>query len=214
MKIRIVGSWVVLSLMLSGCPVNEGGGNQANAGAVQGCIAGAVAFGAIAVILGKNSKTTGKSAAAGCLAGAIVGYQIAQRTQRYADANKALDEEARINRQLAVDLSQRNKQLEANIAGYKKEIASIRASKLSAQDKKLQLTEMKKIVNAQKINAQKLLANLNKEIVAAKRNKNTYSKKSSATEKKKWQNEIVQLEQQRSLLNQKVNTLQAIGGSL
>lgn len=215
MKIKVVGSWLVLSLVLSGCPINPGGeSNKSGEFALQGCIAAALAVAIIQKLRGEDADTIRRSAFIGCAAGALAGYIVGKRTEEYANENAALEGETRTNIAHTQGLRENNKKIEANIQGYKKEIASIRASKLSQQEKKQQLAETKKTVAQQAAKAKSSLTALNKDIATARKTQRKYNRKWTPVQKKQSNNEIIALERERSVLNQKVNTLTAIGGSL
>lgn len=218
MKIKVIGSWIILSLLVSGCetlPSNTssgGGSNKAATFGLQGCIAGALLGG----LLTRNSDKDKRRNAIflGCAAGALAGYTVGTRTQEYANENAALDAESARNREVAQALRDNNRRLEANIQNYKKEIASIRASKVSNQEKRKQLAETKKIVTQQANKAKATLRSVNDDLIIARRNKTKYSRKAPPARKKQWDQEIVALEREKSILTQKVNTLTAIGNSL
>lgn len=221
MKIKVVGMWVILSLIISGCATvpSSGGNGSGNSGpnksttfAWQACLTGAILGG----LLTRNSDTDKRRNAIflGCAAGALAGYIVGQRTQEYANANAALDAESARNRQVAQALRDNNRKLESNIQNYKREIASIRSSKVSNQEKQKQLAETKKIVGQQAAKARTTLKSVSDDLVIARRNKNKYSRQAPPARKKQWDQEIVALEREKSILTQKVNTLMAIGNSL
>ena len=225
-NLMIFCSSLVISTSLVSCASTGGAGapSKTQAFALQGCGAGAVAGGLLGLISGGDKVL--KGAALGCGLGAIIGYSIGKRTQKYVDAEQAMDAEIARNQQNTRELKSYNGKLAQGIRTYQNKINTIRAAKIDASAKQIQLANVKSTAQKQLNKAQSALNSVNKEIVVAKKQQVTYTTKTVVVEAKpakvkkrannnaKWKAEIANLEKEKNILNKHVKSLTALSSSI
>lgn len=186
--------------------------------AMQGCMAGG--FGAAALVYMKkfgDRDAKDKAVIAGmmgCMAGAVIGHQIARKTQTYADAQTAADKEIAQNKKSTKQLKKYNSRLATNISDYEQQIETIRNSSISENEKNNNLTKTKEIVNKQKTKAESSLVSVEEELVISESVFAEYSAKSQEEDTSKWKVQIVALTEERTILSNHVQTLNALDASI
>lgn len=186
--------------------------------AVQGCMAGG--FGAAALVYMKafgDRDAKDKAVIAGmmgCMAGAVIGHQIARKTQTYVDAHTAADKEIAQNKKSTMQLKNYNTTLANNISDYEQQIETIKNSALAQSERNKNLAETKKIVNKQSKKAGSSLASVENELVIAKNVFDEYSAEGEAEDVSTWETQIAALSEERTILSNHVQTLSALDASI
>lgn len=186
--------------------------------AVQGCMAGG--FGAAALVYMKafgDRDAKDKAVIAGmlgCMAGAVIGHQIARKTQTYVDAHTAADQEIAQNKKNTQQLKKYNTTLANNISDYEQQIDTIRTSSLAQNEKTKNLAKTKSIVSKQKAKAKSSLNSVEKELVVAENVYAEYSAESEQEQSNEWQTQMAALSEERMILSSHVQTLSALDASI
>ncbi len=205
-----------ITIAISGCV--QTGDTKSKQYAVQGCAVGALGAGLVTYLANLNDKDAKKKAAIagmlGCMAGAVVGYQVGKRTEVYADAQHAARSELARNGEHTNKLRQHNAQLAQNIEDYNKQVSMIKDSNISEQEKMKNLKETKEIVAKQRESATDSLKSAEADIAEAKNQYNTYQAKTTPQDKIKWEAEIADYEQEKEILSGHVSTLNALDASI
>ena len=183
--------------------------------AIQGCAVGGLATGVATYVLGGfDMEKAAIAAALGCMAGAVVGYHIAKRTEEYTDAQDAARSEIARNEKQTEELRQYNAQLAQNVEDYNKQISTIKGSNLSEQEKMEDLKKTKEIVAKQQMKATDSLRNVEVDITDAKKQYKTHKAEATTEDKNKWQAEIASYEKEKAILSEHVSTLNALDASI
>lgn len=209
-----ISTSIFIATALSACSVSGGPGKSKQKEYVtQGCIGGGIIGAVAASVLGSSEKA-GKAALFGCGLGAVVGYQIAQRTDKYVDANKAISTETQRNINTVKLVKGNNKKLAARITKYKTTLNSIKYSKISEQGKKRELAKVSSALKKQLAMSSNNLSSVQQEL---KVTRGLYSKyKKSVPENKSitYKNKISELEQEKNILSKHVQSLNAMNASI
>jgi len=183
--------------------------------AVQGCAIGGMTAGALAYVLdGFDVETAAIAGALGCMAGAVVGYQVGKRTEEYTDAQNAARSEIARNEEQTVGLRKYNAQLAQNVEDYNKQISKIKGSNLSEEEKKENLEKTREIVAEQRMKANDALKNVEVDIADARKQYKTHQAEATTQDKKKWQAELASYEKEKKILSEHVSTLNALDASI
>ena len=185
---------------------------------VQGCLAGGTAAGVVTYVVNWNDENARKKAliasALGCMAGAVIGFKIGERTEEYANATQAAEAETARNKDTVDRLHQYNASLEVNINDYKKQIQNIKDTKMTAQEKQDSLKKTKKIVSDQQAKAKEAVTETEQELNKTREQYAKYKRSLNSAEASGWQEEIASLEQEKLILSRHVNTLNALDASI
>lgn len=208
-----------IAILQSGCAgMEKTGDTKSKQYSVQGCVAGGAVAGILTYITQSdedNALTKSLVASAlGCMAGAVIGLEIGKRTEKYADAQQAAESETVRNKETLARLQQYNSSLEVNISDYEKQIAKIKDSNLTAQEKQESLAKTKKIVVEQRAKAGTALSNTEDELIAAKQQYEAFKDSLNAPATDQWEQQLASLEQEKRILSQHVNTLNALDASI
>ena len=183
--------------------------------AVQGCAIGGMTAGALAYVLdGFDMETAAIAGALGCMAGAVVGYQVGKRTEEYTDAQNAARSEIARNEEQTEGLQKYNTQLAQNVEDYNKQISKIKDSNLSEEEKKENLDKTREIVAEQRMKANNALKNVEVDIAVARKQYKTHQAEATTQDKKKWQAELASYEKEKQILSGHVSTLNAMDASI
>ena len=183
--------------------------------AVQGCAIGGMTAGALAYVLdGFDMETAAIAGALGCMAGAVVGYQVGKRTEEYTDAQNAARSEIARNEEQTEGLQKYNAQLAQNVEDYNKQISKIKGSNLSEEEKKENLEKTRGIVAEQRMKANNALTNVEVDIADARKQYKIYQAEATTQDKKKWQAELASYEKEKQILSEHVGTLNALDASI
>jgi len=210
---------IAITIAISGCA--QTGGTKSKNYDVQGCVAGGLAAGLFTYYLNRDDADATKKAAIagvlGCMAGAIIGYEVEKRTMVYADAQDAARSELARNQEETEKLKQYNAQVSQNIKDYKKQISEIKEVNYSEQEKKDKLKEVNDIVSKQRIKTTDALTNVEADIAVAMKQYKTYQAQASSSDRDKWSAEIASYQQEKAILTEHVgelNTLYATGATI
>jgi len=202
-----------IAIALPGCA--QMGETKSKQYAIQGCAIGGMTAGALAYVLdGFDIETATIAAALGCMAGAVVGYQVGKRTEEYADAHVAARSEITRNEEQIEGLRQYNAQLAQNVKDYNEQISTIKGSSLDEQEKMESLKKTKEIVANQRMKATDSLKNVELDIADAKKHYKTHQAEATSQDKKKWQAELASYEKEKKILSEHVSTLNALDASI
>lgn len=205
-----------ITIAASGCA--QTGDTKSKQYALQGCAVGALVAGLVAYYKNPDDKDAKKKAVIasmlGCMAGAVVGYQVGKRTEEYADAQDAARSEIARNEAQTEGLRQYNAQLALNIEDYNKQLSTIKDSNLSVQDKMEKLKDTNEVVAKQRMKATDSLTSVEADIAEAKKQYNTHQAEATPQDKNKWQAEIASYEQEKEILSDHVSTLNALDTSI
>jgi len=213
---------IAITLVVSGCAQTGGTRTQESKNYdVQGCIAGGLAAGLAVYVINFGEedalKKTAIAGALGCMAGAVIGYQVEKRTQAYVDAQQAARAELARNEQETEKLEQYNAQLAQNIEDYKQQINDIKQVNYSEQEKKDKLQQVNDIVARQRTKATDALASVEADISDAMEQFDTHKADASPQDRDLWSAELASYEQEKQILTEYVgelNTLYAAGASI
>jgi len=207
---------MAITIAASGCA--QMGESKSKQYAAQGCAVGALAAGVVAYYMNRDDKDAKKKAVIasmlGCMAGAVVGYQVGERTEEYADAQEAARSEIARNEEQTAGLRQYNAQLAQNIEDYNKQVSTIKDSNLSEQEKEEGLKKTNEIVAQQRMKATDSLSSVAADFSEAKKQYKTHQAEAAPQDKKKWQTEIASYEQEKKILSEHVSTLSALDASI
>jgi septal ring factor EnvC (AmiA/AmiB activator) len=211
-----VSIFTVVALLTTSCAQIEK--SKKSQYSVQGCVAGGLGAGIIAYVKNRGDDDSKEKVAIasmlGCMAGAVAGYHIGQRTEEYADAQSAARTEIKRNEKHLSEIKQYNAQLAQNIEDYRKEINMIKDSKLQQHEKKENLSKTMEIASKQRVKARESLNTLNEEIVLAKKQYNTYKASVESVDKGNWEVRLVGLEEEKEILASHVNSLNNLDASI
>jgi gas vesicle protein len=207
----------LISLSLFACATTGGSGasNKSAQFTAEGCLAGGLVGGLIGALVDDDKVLEG--ALLGCAAGAIYGFHIADRTTKYANAEQAMDTEISRNRENAQQLKNYNAKLAQGINSYRAEITKVRNAKSAQGVKQKSLKNIKQNLNKQLTKAKSALSSLEKELVAAKKQRKVYRDKVKVVrvnDDKKWQSQIASLEKEKNILSKHVTSLTALNASI
>jgi len=208
------GSALFLSIFLSACSASGGPGKSKQKTYVtQGCIGGGILGAVAASTLGSGSDAT-KGAAFGCGIGAIIGYQIAKRTDKYVDANSAISAETQRNINTVNLVKNNNQKLANRIKKYKTTLNTIKYSKITEEAKK---RELARISNSLKEQLEMSSSNLNSVQEELKVTRNLYTKYKVAVPKvnsNTYKTKISELEKEKDILSRHVRSLNAMNANI
>jgi uncharacterized protein YlxW (UPF0749 family) len=207
----IIGT--AIAIAVPGCA--QMGESKSKRYAVQGCAIGGMTAGALAYVLdGFDVETAAIAGALGCMAGAVVGYQVGKRTEEYTDAQNAATSEIARNEEQTQGLQKYNAQLAQNIEDYNKQISTIKGSNLSEGEKKENLEKTREIVAEQRMKAADSLTTVETDISEAKKQYSSHQAEATTQDKNKWQAEIASYEKEKEILSGHVSTLNALDASI
>lgn len=207
----------LISLSLVACATTGGPGasNKPAQFTAEGCLAGGLVGGLIGALIDDDKVLEG--ALLGCAAGAIYGFHIADRTTKYANAEQAMDAEISRNRENAEQLKNYNAKLAQGINSYREQITKIRNATSAQSVKQKGLENIKQNLNKQLTKAKSALSSVEKELVAAKKQRKIYRDKVKVVrvnDDKKWQSQITSLEKEKGILSKHVTSLTALNASI
>ena len=202
--LKSIGSSLAIGVLIVGCSASGGPGKSKQKEYVtQGCIGGGV-LGAVAATAIGSGENAGKAAIFGCGIGAVIGYQIAKRTDKYVDAGKAIATETQRNINTVNLVKGNNRKLAARITKYKTILNSIKYSKMSEQGKKRELTNISSSLKKQLTMSSSNLSSVQQELKVTRglyfKYKKSVPKNKSAT----YKNKISELEQEKNILSKHV----------
>lgn len=204
-------------LAITGCASNSERSTSENY-SVQGCLAGGLGAGALAYLVNigdaEQEEKTAIAMAVGCMGGAIVGYEVAKRTEQYADAQQAAQAETARNNQHVAQLRQVNQRLEENIADYNQQIAKIESSTFNAKEKQKQKLKIKEYVGKQLNQSQASLAVVEQELSDSYLEYQNFEAVAQQQERDLWLEQIESLESEKDILSGHVTTLNALDSSI
>lgn len=209
-----IGGSLAIGILVVGCSASGGPGKSKQREYVtQGCIGGGI-LGAVAATALGSGENAGKAAVFGCGLGAIIGYQIAQRTDKYVDANKAISSETQRNINTVNLVRNNNRKLATRITKYKTALNSIKYSKMSEEGKKHELTAVSDSLKKQLTMSTNNLTSVQQELKITRglysKYKNSVPQDKSAT----YQNKISELEQEKNILSKHVQSLNAMNATI
>ena len=209
-----IGTSIFIAIFLTACSASGGPGKSKQKEYVtQGCIGGGV-LGAVAATAIGSGENAGKAAVFGCGIGAVIGYQIAKRTDKYVDAGKAIATETQRNINTVNLVKGNNRKLAARITKYKTILNSIKYSKMSEQAKKRELTNISSSLKKQLAMSSSNLSSVQQELKVTRglyfKYKKSVPKNKSAT----YKNKISELEQEKNILSKHVQSLNAMNASI
>jgi hypothetical protein len=212
---------IAITLAISGCAQTGETRTESKNYDVQGCVTVGLAAGLLtyAINFGEEDalKKTAIASVLGCMAGAVIGYQVEKRTQEYADAQEAARGEFARNQEETEKLKQYNAQLAQNIEDYKKQISDIKQVSYTEQERKDKLKEVNDIVASQRAKAADALTSVETDIAEAMKQYDTYKTQASPQDRDLWSAEIASYQQEKQILTEYVgelNTLYATGATI
>jgi len=208
-------STLLLSAFIVACSASGGPGkSKQKEFATQGCIGGGI-LGAVAVTALGSGENAGKAALFGCGIGAVIGYTIAKRTENYINASDAISLETKRNIETVNLVRSNNQKLATRITKFRSTINTIEYSKITQESKQRELTNISKSLKEQLDTSNSNLASLDQEL---KVTRGLYSKyKSSALnteDTSEYLNKITELETEKNILNEHVQSLSAMNASI
>ena len=213
-RYKNIGNVLAISVLVAGCSASGGPGKSKQKEYVtQGCIGGGI-IGAIAASALGSGEDAGKAAAFGCGLGAVIGYQIAERTDKYVDAKKAISAETQRNINTVNLVKDNNNKLSARITKYKTVLNEIKYSKRTEQSKKRELNIVSNSLKKQLEMSNSNLGSVQQELQVTR---SLYSKYKNSVRPDKsgvYQNKITELEQEKNILNKHVQTLNAMNATI
>ncbi|MDO6460637.1 hypothetical protein Q4485_08010 [Granulosicoccaceae sp. 1_MG-2023] len=231
-KVRALLAALVSASLLSAClsavtqptggkPAPATGGStpaQSERLAAQGCAVGAVGLGAITLLQNFGKKDANKRAAIaamlGCIGGSVVGYSIGKRTDHYANARIAAEQETLRNRRTRRDLEQYNARLRVNIRDYDKQISMLRDAAYTQSQRRKDIARSKQVIAQQRLKAQQTLVAIDTELTEAQQQFNRHRAGLNQAQSAAWEVEIAALRAEREILSNHVTTLNAMDNSL
>lgn len=215
----LTATGIALALAVSGCAST--GETESKNYDVQGCMTVGVTAGVITYFsnLGEEDalKKTAIASVLGCMAGAVIGYQVEKRTQAYADAQQAARSELARNQAETEKLKQYNAQLAQNITDYKQQINDIEQVSYTEQEKQDKLQQVNDIIARQKTKATDALASVETDIAEAMKQFDTYGAGASPKDRQQWSADLASYQQEKQILTEYVgelNTLYAAGATI
>lgn len=216
-KSLLIIAFAWIPLFLSGCTTMDGL-NQKQALSIQGCIAGGLGFGVLAYWKYRDDSDREEKiaiiTAIGCMGGAIVGYKIGERTEKYADAQSAAEAEIARNKKHTAELRNMNATVKSNIDEYRKQIENLKQSTFSQQEKKAQREEIKKHVINQRNKVDEALAEVESELILSNREYQERQSDITVADKQLWQQKLADLEREKQILSGHATTLNAMDTSI
>jgi len=209
-----IATSVFIATFLTACSASGGPGKSKQREYVtQGCIGGGI-IGAVAASALGSSNDAGKAAIFGCGLGAVIGYQIAKRTDKYVDAGKAISAETQRNINTVNLVRKNNNKLATQITKYKTALNRIKYSKMSENAKKRELTTVSNSLKKQLNMSSSNLTSVQQELKITRglysKYKNSVPQDKSAT----YQNKISELEQEKNILSKHVQSLNAMNATI
>ena len=218
-KTTVVATGLALTLAVSGCAST--GETQSKGYDVQGCVALGATAGAIAYIANFGEDDAVKKAAIasvlGCMAGAVIGYQVEKRTQEYADAQQAARAELARNQAESEKLKQYNAQLAQNNEDYRRQINDIEQVSYTEQERMDKLQQVNDIIGKQRTSAADALASVESDIDEAMKQFDSYRADASPQDRDQWSAELASYEQEKQILTEHIgelNTHYAAGATI
>jgi len=208
---------LAVTVVLSGCVATgekkPNGGADTSQTRTEGALLGVVVGGLIGALSGDNKKERLKRAMIGAtvggLAGLAIGDLMAKRQQGYATREAAIKTETQIVRRHTEELHAQNQKLAQDIRDYDQQIQNLNTdyARLQAQ---------KEIVATRHQEAQSLLTLVRNELTEANRQvQNKYQQNQvSASDLKKWETQVANLEKEKDALQKNVDTLFSMTQSL
>ena len=212
--LKNIGSSLAIGALIVGCSASGGPGKSKQKEYVtQGCIGGGI-IGAVAASALGSGENAGKAAIFGCGLGAIIGYQIAKRTDKYVDAGKAISAETKRNINTVNLVRKNNNKLAAQITKYKTALNRIKYSKMSEQGKKRELTTISKSLKKQLTMSSSNLTSVQQELKVTRGLYTKYKKSVPENKSATYKNKISELEQEKNILSKHVQSLNAMNATI
>jgi len=194
---------LAVTVVLSGCATTPGGETRID-GAAIGAFVGAVA----GALSGDNKKERIEramiGAAVGGLAGLALGDLVARRQQGYANREAAIQTETQIVKRQTEEIHAQNQKLAQDIRNYDQQIQNLRIYNASLQ-------AQKQVVVKRHQEALSLLKYVKNELAEAKRQSQkkyqSQHNQVSASDVKKWETQVTNLEKEKDALQKNVDTL-------
>ena len=210
---------LALAMTLSGCAeMGKHGDTKSEQFSMQGCLVGGAAAGLLTYLINAGDEGAREKAiiatAIGCMAGAVIGFKIGERTEEYANATQAATAETARNKDTADRLHQYNASLEVNINDYERQIQNVKNASLTAQERQESFNKTKEIVSKQRKKAKEALSETEQELNLTKKQYTKYRKSLDTAEANGWQEQLASLEQEKLILGQYVNRLNALDASI
>jgi outer membrane lipoprotein SlyB len=210
---------MTFAALLPGCSgIGTFGDSKSKQFSFQGCLAGGAAAGLLTYVVEGGGEDARKKAliasALGCMAGAVIGFKIGERTEKYADATQAAEAETVRNKDTVNRLHQYNVSLKANINDYEKQIQNIRNATLTATEQQESLKKTHEIVSNQRAKAEEALTTTEQELDETRAQYAKFNASLNATEATGWQQQLADLEQEKLILGQHIKTLSALDASI
>jgi len=212
--LKNIGSSLAIGALIVGCSASGGPGKSKQKEYItQGCIGGGI-IGAVAASALGSGENAGKAAIFGCGLGAIIGYQIAKRTDKYVDAGKAISAETKRNINTVNLVRKNNNKLAAQITKYKTALNRIKYSKMSEQGKKRELTTISKSLKKQLTMSSSNLTSVQQELKVTRGLYTKYKKSVPENKSATYKNKISELEQEKNILSKHVQSLNAMNATI
>ncbi|MCF6189812.1 MAG: hypothetical protein L3J51_05005 [Cocleimonas sp.] len=209
-----IGSSLFMGILLTACSASGGPGKSKQKEYVtQGCIGGGI-LGAVAATAIGSGENAGKAAIFGCGIGAVIGYQIAKRTDKYVDAGKAISTETQRNINTVNLVRNNNNKLAARITKYKTVLNTIKYSKMSEQGKKRELTNISTSLKKQLNMSSSNLSSVQQELKVTRSLYTKYKRSVPKDKSSTYKNKISELEQEKNILSKHVQSLNAMNASI
>lgn len=186
-------------LMLSGCAQMD----KHTEFALTGCGAGAVLGAGIGYLLsGPRGAIAG--GVAGCMAGGAVGYQVAEHTVNYQNAQDAYNGELKYVTSETEKLKKYNSTLQEQILAIDNEVTGIQQGKLSAAAKQVELNKLKSRLAESKKEIETQVAKLDQEIGKSESALEEYKSVTVPAELAKWKASVEEMKTQRDIVKNHV----------
>lgn len=209
-----IGCSLFIGVFLTACSASGGPGKSKQREFVtQGCIGGGL-IGAVAATAIGSGENAGKAAVFGCGIGAVIGYTIAQRTEKYVDANNAISAETQRNINTVNLVKDNNQKLAARITKYKTSLNTIKYSKVSEESKKQELSNISNSLKEQLTMSSSNLTSVQKELQVTRGLYSKYKNSSPITDSSTYELKINELEQEKNILSNHVQSLNAMNASI
>lgn len=209
-----IGSSLFIGIFLTACSASGGPGKSKQKEYVtQGCIGGGI-LGAVAATAMGSGENAGKAAIFGCGIGAVIGYQIAKRTDKYVDANKAISTETQRNINTVNLVKDNNRKLAARITKYKTSLNQIKYSRMSEQGKKRRLANISSSLKKQLTMSSENLTSVQQELKVTRGLYSKYKKSVPKNKSATYKSKISELEQEKNILSKHVQSLNAMNASI
>lgn len=212
--LKNIGSSLAIGILIVGCSASGGPGKSKQKEYVtQGCIGGGI-LGAVAASALGSGENAGKAAIFGCGLGAVIGYQIAKRTDKYVDAGKAISAETQRNINTVNLVRKNNNKLAAQINKYKTALNRIKYSKMSEKGKKRELTTISNSLKKQLTMSSSNLSSVQQELKVTRGLYTRYKKSVPENKSATYKNKISELEQEKNILSKHVQSLNAMNATI